>query len=589
MSFATSDGIDTSKSGAALPGAGASALAAVSIATVGASALDSFTSVPDGDRIIGTKESRKAAARVGLHASIGVTDAEVDEIDRLGAAAWLDRQMAAPNDGTSVEFFSSRGLDRIDQNGNWRKDLIFEPMIWAHLFEGGNAVRKRMALALSEIFVVSLAGIDLPWRAQAVGAYWDLLNAHAFSNFRTLLEAVTLSPAMGAYLNMMGNRAADPSTGRVPDENFAREIMQLFTIGLFELNLDGSRVLIGGQPVPTYSNADVEGLAKVFTGFDLDYGGIAIVPSPIPGGPVPDVELVRRPMTSRHRRWSPSQQQSTHSPEEKLFLGTRIPSGTGANRSVKLALDWLANHRNVAPFISKQLIQRLVTSNPSPSYVARVASVFNNNGNGIRGDLAAVFKAIILDPEAVDPSGVTNPFFGKVREPMLRFAQWGRTFGARSTSGAWSIRPLNLETLLNQSPFRSPSVFNFFRPDYTPPRSQASANGMVAPEFQIATDNAVANYVNFIHRTVHDNVYWYQDIEADYQYEMSIASDPLTLLDHLDLVLTAGQLGEFTRGTVYDVIKNISVSGADPGAALLQRVRQAIVLIMCSNDYITQK
>jgi hypothetical protein len=172
---------------------------------------------------------------------------------------------------------------------------------------------------------------------------------------------------------------------------------------------------------------------------------------------------------------------------------------------------------------------------------------------------------------------------------MLRFAQWGRTFGARSTSGAWSIRPLNLETLLNQSPFRSPSVFNFFRPDYTPPRSQALANGMAAPELQIATDNAVANYVNFIHRTVHDNVYWYQDIEAEYQYELSIASDPLILLDHLDLVLAAGQLGEFTRGIVYDVIKNISVSGADPGAALLQRVRQAIVLIMCSNDYITQK
>jgi len=589
MSLAASDGIDTSKSGAALAGAGASALAAVSIATVGASALNSFTADAGIDRITGTKESRRAAARVALHASLGVTAAEIDEIDQLGAAAWLDRQIATPNDGTSVEFFSSRGLDRIDQNGHWRSDLIFDPMIWAHLFEGGNAVRKRMALALSEIFVVSVAGIDLPWKAQAVGAYWDILNAHAFSNFRTLLEAITLSPAMGAYLNMMGNRVADPSTGRVPDENFAREIMQLFTIGLFELNLDGSRVLINGQPVPTYSNADVEGLAKVFTGFDLDYGGIAIVPSPIGGWAVPDVELVRRPMTSRHRRWSPAQQQSTHSPEEKMFLGTRIPAGTGPNRSVKLALDWLANHRNVAPFISKQLIQRLVTSNPSPSYVARVASVFNNNGKGSRGDLGAVFKAIILDPEALDPSGVTNPFFGKVREPMLRFAQWGRTFRARSTSGAWSIRPLNLETLLNQSPFRAPSVFNFFRPDYTPPRSQASANGMAAPELQIATDNAVANYVNFIHRTVHDMVYWYQDIKPDLQYELSLASDPLALLDHLDLVLTAGQLSEFTRATVYDVINNIRVPGTDPGAALLQRARQAIVLIMCSNDYVTQK
>ncbi len=572
-----------------LAGGGASALAAVSIVTAAASALSPSTEDSGGNRIVGTKESRKAAARVGLHASIGVTAAEIDEIDQLGAAAWLDRQMALPNDGTSVEFFSNRGLDRIDQNGHWRNEAYFDSMIWAHLFEGGNAVRKRMALALSEIFVVSLAGIEPMWRAHAAGAYWDILNAHAFSDFRTLLEAVTLSPAMGQYLNMKGSRASDPSTGRVPDENFAREIMQLFTIGLFELNLDGSRVLVNGQPVPTYSNADVEGLAKVFTGFDLDYSGLQIVASPIPGPPVPEVQVVRRPMTSRPRSWNPQQTVSTHSVEEKRFLGRVIQPGTGPDRSLKLTLDWLANHQNVAPFISKQLIQRLVTSNPSSSYVMRVATVFNDNGSGVRGDLAAVFKAIILDPEAVDPSGVANPFFGKVREPMLRFAQWGRTFRARSTTGAWSIRPMNPETLLNQSPFRSPSVFNFFRPDYVPPRSQAAANGMAAPELQIATDNAVANYVNVIYRTVYENGYWSEVLKANYEYEIGIASDALKLLDHLDLILTAGQLSEFTRATVFDVVNNISVSGLDPVPSLLERVRQAVVLIMCSNDYLVQK
>lgn len=589
MSYATSGGVDTSKSGTMLAGSGVAALAVASVATVGGGALDKRTEGLGGERIVGTRESRKAAARIGLHASIGVTATEIDEIDQLGAAAWLDRQMAVPNDGTSVEFFSTRGLDRIDQNGHWRNEAYFDSMIWAHLFEGGNAVRKRMALALSEIFVVSLAGIEPMWRAHAAGAYWDLLNAHAFSNFRTLLEAVTLSPAMGQYLNMKGNKAADPSTGRMPDENFAREIMQLFTIGLFELNLDGSRVLVAGQPVPTYSNTDVEGLAKVFTGFDLDYFGLQIVASPFPGPPVPDVQVVRRPMTSRPNRWSPQQTVSTHSLEEKRFLGRVIQPGTGPDQSLKLALDWLANHQNVAPFISKQLIQRLVTSNPSSSYVMRVASVFNNNGSGVRGDLAAVFKAIILDPEAVDPSGVANPFFGKVREPMLRFAQWGRTFRARSVTGAWSIRPMNPETLLNQSPFRSPSVFNFFRPDYVPPRSQAAANGMAAPELQIATDNAVANYVNVIYRTVYENGFWSEILKANYEYEISIASDALKLLDHLDLIITAGQLSQFTRSTVFDVVNNISLSGLNPGTAILERVRQAVVLIMCSNDYLVQK
>ena len=537
----------------------------------------------------GTVASKKAAARVALHASLGVDAAMVDAIEAEGVEAWLDRQIRTPNDSTSADFFAARGLDLIDAKAHYRNDPNFDPMIWSQLFTGGNSVRKRMALALSEIFVVSLTGLDLPWKAQAVGAYWDTLNANAFANFRDLLEAVTLSPAMGAYLNTRGNRAHDPVTGRVPDENYAREIMQLFTIGLVQLNPDGTPILRNGSPIETYTNTDVEGLAKVFTGFDLDYRGVTLQPSPVGGAPVPEVHLVRQPMTSNPSRWLPPLPSSTHSLDEKKFLGSTIREGVGPQASLRRALNVLARHPNVGPFFSKQLIQRLVTSNPSPDYVFRVASIFNNNGRGIRGDLSAVFKAIILDPEATDESSIFNPFFGKIREPMMRFAQWGRTFGATSTSGAWSIRNLSEEGLLNQSPFRSPSVFNFFRPDYISPRSHSMANNMTAPELQIMTDRAAAGYVNFINRTVMDIAFWYVDIKPNYSHQLDIAHDPIKLIDNLDLILTAGQLSQFTRGIIFDVIKDIPVNGLAENQGRLQRVREAVILIMCSNEYIVQK
>nr|WP_264393708.1 DUF1800 domain-containing protein [Porphyrobacter sp. ULC335] len=533
--------------------------------------------------------TRQAAARGLLHVTFGASPALIDQVEKEGFASWLNRQIPVSNDSTSVDFFSSRGMDAIDTNAHFRNELNFDAMIWSQLLSQGNQVRKRMALALSQIFVVSLTGMNLPWRPQAVGAYWDLLNIHAFGRFRDLLEAVTLSPAMGAYLNMRGSQMGDPVTGRVPDENYAREIMQLFSIGLVHLNIDGTPKLSNGRPIETYTNADVEGLAKVFTGFNLDYSGVREFPSPIPGPAVPDVRLVRQPMTSDPSRWNPPSSRSTHSLEEKRFLGTVIPAGTGPADSLKIALDVLAGHPNVGPFIGKQLIQRLVTSNPSSAYVARVAAVFNDNGRGVRGDLGAVFRAIALDPEATDPSTAQNPLFGKLREPIVRFAQWGRTFGAQSTSGAWKIRDLSPEYLLNQSPFRSPSVFNFFRPEYVPPRSQAMANNLVAPEFQIANDTTVASYVNYIWRTVEDNVYWYDDIKADYTYFLDIADQPLKLLDALDLALTAGQLSEFSRVTILGAIESISVSSPADQNGKLQRLRQAVILIMCSNDYLIQK
>ncbi|QFT76010.1 hypothetical protein FIU90_00505 [Erythrobacter sp. THAF29] len=499
--------------------------------------------------------------------------------------------MRSSNKVPATDFLISRGYDKIDSDLNWLNPTYFDHMIWSQVLTGGNVVRKRMALALSEIFVVSINELDIDWPVQALASYWDLLNKNAFGNFRELLELITLNPAMAVFLDTRGNQKADPTTGRVPDENFAREVMQLFTIGLYELNQDGSQRLSNGAPIETYTNDDVVGLAKVFTGYDFDYSGVSFTPDPRASyrPHVPSAQVVRQSVTADPAKWIPRGRASTHSLDEKRFLGVTIAPGVAPARSLEIALDRLFEHPNVAPFVSRQLIQRLVTSNPSPGYVRRVAAVFADNGKGARGDLGAVFKAIILDDEATSENGLRDPRFGKLREPMLRYSQWGQTFNAQSTSGAWQIRDLSGPSLLNQVPLRAPSVFNFFRPEHIPPRSQAAANNMLAPEFQLVTESSVASYVNFMWSTIDASGFWADDIAADYSYELDIASRPPELLDHLDLVLTGGQLKPETRSLILDALNDVEIESTDDDAGKLSRVRIGIMLTMCSNDYLVQK
>ncbi len=532
----------------------------------------------------------KAAARAVLHSAFSVSDDDIVTIVANGFEAWLDGELRRPNDGNAKQFFEAHGFDEIDTNAFWSRDYPLDYMIWSQLLQRGSGLRMRMALALSEIFVVSINELDIPWRSQAVGEYWDLLNKHAFGNFRELLEEVTLSPVVGVFLDHAGNTKADPSTGRMPDENYAREVLQLFTIGLFELNLDGSLKTNANTPIETYTNADVEGLAKVFTGFDLDYSDAEFLPDPRGRtNPIPEVKVIRRPMTADPKRWRIPQSTSTHSSDEKRFLGTFIPPDTGPEQSLERALDHIFKHPNVAPFFSRQLILRLVTSNPSRGYVERVARVFEDNGSGVRGDLEATFKAAVTDPEATGEHGLSDPTFGKLREPMIRFAQWGQTFGARSPSETWQIRNIAGPSLLSQAPFRAASVFNFFRPNFSPPRSQASANNLLAPEFQIVDESSVPGYVNFMRRTIEGTGFWTDDIAADYEYEVSIANDVDALLNHLDLVLSGGQLRDASRELIRSAIEEVSISADSEDDDRLRRVQIGVMLIMCSNDYLIQK
>ena len=356
------------------------------------------------------------AARFILKASLAATEPEIADIRSVGYVAWLDKQMDIPISQTGVDWLSSRGYDQVTVDEFYFRDTLADNMVWNQLITSPDPVRKRLAYALSQFFVVSTNGIEIEWRSNAMAAYWDVLNRHTLGNFRQLLEDITLNPAMGVYLSTLGNFQGDSGTGRVPDENYAREVMQLFTIGLNELNNDGTnKIGATGQPIETYTNVDVANLARVFTGYNYDWTNLARTPSVrFPSQMIAPIESVLRPMTSDPTKWEWRQTRSQHSTLEKRFLGTTIPANTDAPTSMKLALDTLFNHPNVGPFFSKQMIQRLVTSNPSAGYVDRVARVFNNNGSGVRGDQRAVFKAILLDDEATNAAGLTSPTVGKV-------------------------------------------------------------------------------------------------------------------------------------------------------------------------------
>ena len=535
-------------------------------------------------------QSDAEAARFLLQTGIAASTEEITDLKSEGFAPWLDRQMAAAP-SSAVAWLAARGYTQIDTNRWFDRTEPGDYMVWNQLMGGAPEVRARAALALSEFFVVSLDGVDFRWKSQGMARYWDILSENAFGNYRTLLEAVTLNPAMGQWLNTLGNRRAD-GKGRVPDENYAREVMQLFTIGLYELNADGTvRTGAGGQGIETYGNTDVQELAKVFTGYDFDWTGTTTTPDPNNASwTIESVDFALKPMTADSTRWRYPRATGYHSAEAKAFLGTTIPAGTGPAESLKQALDTLFNHPNTGPFFARQMIQRLVTSNPAPGYVQRVAAVFANNGRGVRGDLGAVFRAIWLDDEALAAANVTSNSFGKLREPILRLAQWARSFGATSKSGNWTVADTrDPASRLSQSPLRAPSVFNFFRPGYVPAASSTSASGMVAPELQLVNESTAPAYVNFIQRVIAGQEWVTNDLAVPYTQEVAMAHDAGRLLDRLDLLMTGGQLSTESRTAIRGGLDASVVSEASDSATKLRRVQTAVLLVMAAPQYLLQR
>lgn len=507
------------------------------------------------------------AARFLTQGGLNASDAAIAEVKAQGYAGWIDAQFNAPTSQSHWDWLVANGYTDVTlfRNGQagWNNTA------WRKLVSSPDPLRQRIVWALTEFFVVSIDGLNIPWRQFASAAYLDMLERECFGNFRSLLEAVTLSVAMGSYLNMRGNQREDLGTGRVPDENYAREVLQLFTIGLFQLNRDGSVKTDGaGHPLETYDQATISGLAKVFTGWDYATTGVSLTTSP---------ERTGLPMAFTAAR---------HSSTTKTFLGTTIAAGTDGVSALRTALDTIFNHPNVGPFFGKQLIQRLVTSNPSAAYVDRVAAAFENNGAGVRGDMKAVIRAVLLDREA--RALPTTPAGGKLREPMLRFVQWARTFNA-TTAGTYNFgSTADPATRLGQSPLRAPSVFNFFRPGYVPPNTALGSQGLVAPELQITNESTVVGYVNFMQTAIGTGLLNQQIVElrADYANELPLADDVSALVDRVVLLMAANQLSAPSVATIKNAVGSIS---GTTDAARRNRIYSAILLVMASPEYLVQK
>lgn len=517
------------------------------------------------------------AARFLLQAQFSASDAEIASVRSTGYGPWLRLQMDATSQ-SSWEWLNNQGFgNQANINNFFDQSYPFDYAIWNQLIASRDAVRKRCALALSEFFVVSATGVEMDWRAHGMAAWWDMLCGHAFGNFRTLLQDVCVNPAMGVYLNARGSRKEDAS-GRLPDENFAREILQLMSIGLVQLNLDGTPKLDGlGNKIDTYTQTEISELARVFTGYDHDRSLGYIT---VNGRTVIHIDSARLPMPCNT---------STHSTLSATFLGTTVPGGATPATALSMTVDAIFRHPNVGPFLGKQMIQRLVTSNPSPAYVARVAGAFNNNGAGVRGDLKAVFSAILLDEEARSATGLTQPTFGKVREPMIRFVQWARTFGVTSASGGWRL-PATTETAtsLGQSPLRSPSVFNFFRPGYVPPSTALTASKSPAPEMQIVNETTVTGYVNYMHGVIRTGLNS-GDIKASYAAELALVADAAALVARLNLLLCADQLSAGTVSVIVGALNATPVTTASTETAKLDRVAAAVLMVMSCPEYLVQK
>jgi len=438
---------------------------------------------------------------------------------------------------------------------------------WEMNLKANDSLSKKITHALSQIFVIYSLGSDLFEDVGLLSAgYYDVLNQNAFGNYRDILREVSRNPAMGLYLSHINNPKSDPANNIHPDENYAREIMQLFSIGLYELNNDGTRRLdSNNRPIPTYDADDIREFAKIFTGFGNGSGemifGVFGVEESYEYGDVP---------MKMYDEW--------HEPGSKQLLnGQLVPAGQTGMQDFEDAIDNLFYHPNVGPFIGKALIQFLVTSNPSPAYVGRVANAFNNNGQGVRGDLKAVVKAILLDPEARNCQALLHPTAGKLREPITRYVSMVRAFNPSSSMCTFFNVFERWYENTGQIPFYAPSVFNFYLPDFQPNGAIADQN-LVAPVFQIHNSSTAIGYINEVNNWIFNNsIQEESTIQLDFTDELSLVNQPGLLVDRLDILLASGQLSSETKNIIVDAVTQ--VSGAE------DKVNMALYLVLISPEF----
>ncbi|WP_341227872.1 DUF1800 family protein [uncultured Arcticibacterium sp.] len=571
--------------------------------------------------------NHNAASRFLSQATLGATFSDIQEVANLGTETWLENQLSQPN-SFSIEgylrYLAQGVADSLNlanpppqtaftvENLNL-SDWYFD-IVW---FQGSmtapDKLRWRVALALSEIFVTSRVS-DFDGNPYALASYYDLLLDQSFGNYRSLLDSVTYHPTMAVYLTYMNNHAQGVVNGNLvfPDENYAREIMQLFSIGLYELNIDGTEKKDAqGNSIPTYDNNDIAELAKVFTGLSWNHSLY------LGDGVESEQDYTKRlkffpidSMDAYRNSWrNPPRIVDGHQSGGKTFLGTTVGHGRPIEQGeddIQDALDVIFNHPNVGPFISRRLIQRLVTSNPSSAYIGRVATVFNNNGQGVRGDLGAVVKAILLDREARLVNEQEEAFAGKLREPFVTYMNLVYGLGLNSTTGVFRNRMNEVYDQMEQRPLESPTVFNFFEPDYVPDGDLKEA-GKYGPEFQKLNSITLTGYLNALNEwLIDDDPIDYssyfggetykedQEPRFDFSDDYALSSDQnvSVLLDKYNLILAHGALSEQNLQEIEFVVKNLPYRYSDglPNEDDQDfRIRMAIYLIMASPDFLINR
>ncbi len=523
------------------------------------------------------------ASRFLAQATFGPTTDSIAELSGLGNDynAWIDREVAKPATlaaPLAVAAKSSGQITTITNSHNRRaRNQV--------MISGSDQLRQRVAYALSQIFVISDNISAISNAEEGSSSYYDMLVRDSFGTFRQLLYDVTLHPMMGRFLSHYKNRKANPTTGTRPDENYAREVMQLLTIGLYRLNSNGTYQTDGtGRPLDAYNNDQITELARVFTGLtDENTNNTGT------GTGRADFPSAAQNYTAPMRMW-----EGQHDTGAKNLLGypgarkSSLPAGQSGLQDINDVIDNLVEHPNTGPFISRQLIQRLVTSNPSDGYVARVAGAFANNGRGQRGDLAAVIKAILLDQEARNLAFVLDPEHGKLREPFVRVTHLLRAFrfNVSGTLLPYDFSSAVTETTLGQFPMSAPSVFNFYLPDYEPPGA-LSAAGLVGPEFQILNSVFGIATPNSLYNLIHTNT---GNFTLDLAPQAALSDNAGALVDNIDLLLTHGTLSSATRTHVITAVNAVTTAMVPTGSTLaLTKARIAVYLITVSPDFAVLK
>lgn len=541
-------------------------------------------------------KSPQEASSFLSRATFGAQQEEIDAlIKQNDYEKWIDDQLKKkPTYHMAWAEQHLKGVDKTpDLNSSledWKKysDTMsyVQRDVWWHIAaHAPDQLRQRVAFALSEILVISRNGPLLTF-PDARMSYYDVLLKHAFGNFEELLKDVTYHPAMGKYLSYLGNPKADPATGSHPDENYAREVMQLFTIGLYELDMNGTQKLRDGKPIPTYTQTDIKEMARIFTGLS-DANG--------------QFESEAAYSTHKSRTSAMVAFEEEHDTGKKKVLGQTIDAGS-TKGDINAALHMLFAHPNTAPFISRQLIQRLVTSNPTPAYIERVAKVFEDNGKGVRGDLGAVVKAILLDEEALRAD--KHPAdFGKFREPLLYFTHLFRALHAKGDKNntlqiyddgpAYQYESFNFNgtgMTQQEGPLEALTVFNYFAPDDGP--ASLKKEGKVAPELTIygkrGIDDVLMGIINkngFIYGTYNLHI----DLDLGKEIGYINKKDFDGLIDHLDLILTGGEMDDASKKAIIDYLKSVKKNYKGESITPEELARYAIALMMTSPDYALQR